>query len=209
LGTPKLSIAILFGRVTRSRWGVAMSDDPLLQEQLAIAGEHFAALVRQVYEIGKRAGENEARAKVLMVFGVDGPVSQIPDDAKQKHNTSQLTAAAKVSGPLREAVVAMKIDHGGADTREITIFINQNPGPSRMTEAQVRSGLKALKARGDVVLVARGRYRPSDQLEREFFSRGSDAEPETPNSSELSGVPMANGTEPLHPGRQSDERILQ
>jgi hypothetical protein len=176
-----------------------MSDDPLLEEQLAIAGEHFAALVRQIYEIGKQAGENEARARVLTALGADMLGSQPPSDTRQKPNAAHLTAAAKVSGPLRAAVAAMNIDQDGADTREITIFINQNPGPSRMTEAQVRSGLKALKGRGDVVLVARGRYRPSDRLIMEFPKDKTDLEMETPNSSELFGVPKTNGAEPLSP----------
>jgi hypothetical protein len=175
-----------------------MSDDPLLQEQLAIASEHFVALVRQAYEAGKRAGENEARARVLMALGADGPSRTA--EAKQKPDTSQLTAAAKVSGPLREAIADMNIDQDGADTREITIFIQRRSGAeTAMTEKQVRAGLKALLGRGDVARVARGRYRPSDRLLTEMAIDKAEPETEAPNSGTLFGAPKTNGASPLSP----------
>jgi hypothetical protein len=165
-----------------------MADDPVLQELQQIAGEHLAALVRQAYEAGKRVGESEARARVLAAF--DAPIQPLREATRPP-------AAAKVATPLREAVAAMDIDETGVGAREVTIFINRLPESPLMTEAQVRAGMKALLTRGDVVRVARGRYRPSERLITEFAIDKAEAETEAPNSRTLFGAPKTNGSHEL------------
>jgi hypothetical protein len=164
-----------------------MPDDAALKDLLETAGEHISALIRQAYEVGKTAGENTAKEKVLSLFGAPPLAPEI--------KSSQIAEAAKVSRPLRDAIASMGIGREGVGPKEVFEFVNRHPG-RRLNIGQVRAGIKTLEKRGDLERASRGRYRPSARL----LGQSEDQKEEAPNSSnELFGAPKLNGTEPLSP----------
>jgi hypothetical protein len=142
-----------------------MADDPILRKLLDEAGERVGALVAdaiapmmtEAYERGREVGAEAQRRKMLRFLDADGMPQTAPENSK-------LPAAANaVSGPLCEVMCTMKIGPEGAGPQEIADYTNDWPGV-RLNATQVHAALKSLERKGDLVRVARGKYRPSDTL---------------------------------------------
>jgi hypothetical protein len=132
-----------------------MSDDPILKRLQDMAGEHMSALVRQIYEAGWKAGENAAKQKVLNLF--DAATAEL---TPRTRNNDSIAEMAKVSRPLRDAILMMNIGQDGVGPNEVFRFVNEQPGP-KFDIWQVRAAIKTLEKRGDLTRVSRGKYRPA------------------------------------------------
>jgi hypothetical protein len=163
-----------------------MSDNSI-DDIIRMAGEHLRALLLKAYEAGRVDGEASAKQKVLNLFGTS---ASIP---RAETATAQAQTAGNVARPLLEVIQRMPIGIDGVGSNDVLKFANQQHG-RKLDIWQVRSGMKTLEKRGDIVRVARGRY----QLKDHHSERAGDAESEAPNSSELFGAPKPNGAEPLY-----------
>jgi hypothetical protein len=164
-----------------------------IRDIIQAAGEQFRSLLLQAYETGRREGEEIAKQRVLDLFGS-------PESGRDTANAdSQAEPVGNIARPLLAVIQMMPIGGDGLGANEILEFANQQPG-SKFNIWQVRSGMKTLEKRGDLIRVARGKY----QLRGTHLERSEDGpESEASDSSELFGAPKPNGAEQLKPYGQN------
>jgi hypothetical protein len=165
----------------------AISIDELLQQ----GAEHIKALIMQAYESGRAAGEETAKQKVLNLFGTSAAMT---GSQSIIHRGDSLAESARVSRPLLETMLMMRVGPEGVGPKEVAQFVSERPN-MRLDIGQVRAGIKTLEKRGDLIRVSRGRFRPSVRL----LGQSEDQETEAPNSGEPFGAPKTNGAVPLNP----------
>lgn len=170
-----------------------MENDPILRDLMSQASAHVAALIREAYERGRKAAEEDARDKVLALFGGTRRETAPVMRPRVRTDDDNLPVGADVARPLRNTLVQMAIGENGVSPGEITDYLHRWPGTQWLTEVQVRGGLKNLVKRGDCIRVARGKYRPSERLITESRPRES----ETPSEDQSLDAPKSNGAVPL------------
>jgi hypothetical protein len=187
-----------------------MPDDPVLADLLHQAGEHFQMLIRQAFEAGQKAGEETARAKVLIVFGAapEAPVAPIAPIARPRKTPTASVGGTGANNAVRHAMGVMTVPTEGVGPAEVHEFVSRQLTTTRpLSMEQVRTALKVLARQNQIERIVRGRYRPighlsNRELPRERIELPADS-PE-PSGSEIGPVktellfrPTANGATPV------------
>ena len=124
----------------------------------------FAALGRKIHAMGKEAGKEAERARVMAMLQSPGEEAPMRDQMRRKPREHWATYGS-VSAPIREALMELSADSPtGATVADLVAFFElRGTGP---TQKQIRAALKNLSAPGgEIVRVDRGKYLSRDAYE--------------------------------------------
>lgn len=135
-----------------------------LDRLLAQASGQVSDLIRRAYEAGVR----QERARLTAIINADlqqpetpaaGSRETSPPEPARRPAMPNAENYGKVIGAVRNAFRTMQIGAGGIDAGSILRYLNRAEPELHINDGQVRTALKQLLGREEVVRVDRGRFR--------------------------------------------------